>query len=84
MKLVMFDIDGTLTQTFAIDAECYVRALTEVSGFEAISTDWASYQHTTNSGILSEIYEMRLGRPPAVLDNSDIRTTRDVIAFQSE
>jgi hypothetical protein len=34
----MLDIDGTLRQTFAIDAECFVRAL-EVYGFEAISTD---------------------------------------------
>jgi phosphoglycolate phosphatase-like HAD superfamily hydrolase len=73
MKLVMFDIDGTLTQTFAVDAQCYVRALTEVSDFEAISTDWASYQHTTDSGILSEIYEMRLGRPPVLSEISAVR-----------
>jgi phosphoglycolate phosphatase-like HAD superfamily hydrolase len=64
MNLVMFDIDGTLTQTFAVDADCFVRALTEVSGFEGISTDWASYQHTTDSGILNEVYQSRLGRPP--------------------
>src|ERR1700738_535135 len=73
MNLVMFDIDGTLTQTFAIDAECYVRALTEVSGFEAISTDWASYQHTTDSGILNEIYDIRLGRSPNLGEVSAVR-----------
>jgi hypothetical protein len=60
----MFDIDGTLNATFAVDADCYVRALAEVSGLETISTDWASYQHTTDSGILDEVYQSRLGRPP--------------------
>jgi beta-phosphoglucomutase-like phosphatase (HAD superfamily) len=70
----MFDIDGTLTQTFAVDADCFVRALTEVSGFEAISTDWASYQHTTDSGILNEVYQSRLGRPPEL---DEINAVRD-------
>jgi beta-phosphoglucomutase-like phosphatase (HAD superfamily) len=73
MILVMFDIDGTLTRTFAIDAECFVRALTEISGFEAISTDWASYQHTTDSGILNEIYQLRLGRTPNLGEVSAVR-----------
>jgi phosphoglycolate phosphatase-like HAD superfamily hydrolase len=73
MDLVMFDIDGTLTQTFAIDAECYVRALTEVSCFEAISTNWASYQHTTDSGILDEVYRLRLGQPPNLGEVSAVR-----------
>jgi hypothetical protein len=73
MNLIMFDTDGTLTQTFAIDAECFVRALTEVSGFEAISTDWASYQHTTDSGILDEVYHLRLERSPILSEISAVR-----------
>jgi phosphoglycolate phosphatase-like HAD superfamily hydrolase len=64
MKLVMFDIDGTLTETFAVDSDCYLQALAKVRGFEAVSPDWASYRHTTDSGILDEIYRTRLGRPP--------------------
>jgi phosphoglycolate phosphatase-like HAD superfamily hydrolase len=64
MNLVMLDIDGTLTQTFSIDADCFVKALAEVSGLDAISTDWASYAHTTDSGILNEVYQSSLGRPP--------------------
>ena len=54
MNLVMFDIDGTLTQTCAVDAACYVEAVMEVTGLRAISTDWASYRHTTDSGILDD------------------------------
>ena len=64
MDLIMFDIDGTLTRTFPIDGECYVQAVAEISGFGEIPTDWAAYRHVTDSGILDEVYQSRLGRPP--------------------
>jgi phosphoglycolate phosphatase-like HAD superfamily hydrolase len=65
MKLVMLDIDGTLTQTCSIDSECYVRAVREVGGFRAISTEWTAYRHASDTGILAEIYETQLGRAPS-------------------
>ena len=34
MHLVMFDIDGTLTETMKIDEECFVRSFKDVFGFE--------------------------------------------------
>jgi phosphoglycolate phosphatase-like HAD superfamily hydrolase len=75
MNLVMFDIDGTLTQTLAIDAACYAEAVTEVSCLAAISTDWAAYRHTTDSGILDEIYSAQLGRPPR---RDEVETIREL------
>ncbi len=33
MRLVIFDVDGTLTQTMETDAECFVGSLAEVCGF---------------------------------------------------
>jgi len=65
MKLVMFDIDGTLTRTFSIDSDCYVQAVEDVAGFESINTDWASYRCVTDSGILEELYRTRLNRSPS-------------------
>ncbi|MBI3191378.1 MAG: hypothetical protein HYZ36_01850 [Pedosphaera parvula] len=50
MHLVIFDIDGTLTETNAVDADCYVRALAEVFGFADVDTDWSTYPHVTDSG----------------------------------
>jgi phosphoglycolate phosphatase-like HAD superfamily hydrolase len=75
MNLVMFDIDGTLTQTFAVDSDCFVQAVLEVSELSAISTDWASYQHTSDSGILDEIFQTRLKRPPS---EDEIRAVREL------
>jgi beta-phosphoglucomutase-like phosphatase (HAD superfamily) len=64
MKLVMFDIDGTLTQTSHADETCFVQALREVFGFTDINTDWASYPHCSDSGILEVLFQTRLGRSP--------------------
>jgi phosphoglycolate phosphatase-like HAD superfamily hydrolase len=65
MRLVIFDIDGTLTQTMKADKECFVRSLVEVCGFNDVDTDWSRYKHATDSGVFHEIYESRAGRPPS-------------------
>jgi phosphoglycolate phosphatase-like HAD superfamily hydrolase len=60
----MFDLDGTLAETMQADEECFVGALLDVFGFEKVNTDWSAYRHTTDSGILLELFESRLGRAP--------------------
>ncbi len=52
MRLVMFDIDGTLTDTVNVDKECYVRSLAEACGFVDIETDWSRYEHATDARVL--------------------------------
>jgi len=73
MHLVMFDIDGTLTDTMKADEECFVRSFVEVFGFTDIDTDWSHYRHATDSGILHEICVSRMGRPPTGLEVSRFR-----------
>jgi phosphoglycolate phosphatase-like HAD superfamily hydrolase len=63
MKLVMFDIDGTLTNTYVSDENEFVRAVQEVLDISRINTDWASYHHVTSEGVLNEIALAQLGRP---------------------
>lgn len=62
--LVLLDIDGTLCDTFQIDGDCYIEALRQCFGFTDISTDWGSYPHTTDSGILQQVFDSKLGREP--------------------
>jgi phosphoglycolate phosphatase-like HAD superfamily hydrolase len=64
MKLVVFDIDGTLTRTDEIDEVCYVRAFEEELGWTGISTDWAAYPSCTDAAIALEIFACHGGRPP--------------------
>ena len=73
MHLVMFDIDGTLTETIKVDEECFVRALSEVCRFTGVDTDWSNYEHATDSGIFHEIYLARVGRSPSVAEISVFR-----------
>jgi len=65
MHLVMFDIDGTLTQTCAADSECFVQAVSELLGLPHVDSDWTRYRHVTDSGITAEIIESAFARIPA-------------------
>ncbi len=73
MQLVMFDIDGTLTETMRVDEECFVRSFVQVFGFTDIDTDWSHYPHVTDSGIFHDIYSARMGRSPTALGVSRFR-----------
>ncbi|MCG6138420.1 MAG: HAD family hydrolase [Nostoc sp. LLA-1] len=68
MKLVMFDIDGTLTESNSLDDESYLQALHEVFGFSQISNDWTSYTHVTDVCIFQEVYQSQLGYFPSSIE----------------
>ncbi|MCD6048812.1 MAG: hypothetical protein K0Q55_215 [Verrucomicrobia bacterium] len=68
MSLIIFDIDGTLTQSVQADDICFVRALAEVWDFHGIDTDWSKYQHVTDAGLLHELHETRKGRSPSLAE----------------
>ncbi|SRR5258706_9115125 len=65
-RLIMFDIDGTLTETDDVDTRCYIQAMSEHLGV-AIDSDWSRYRHVTDSGIAAELFE-KYGRPLGELD----------------
>ncbi|QIF02794.1 HAD family hydrolase [Roseimicrobium sp. ORNL1] len=64
MNLIMFDIDGTLTASDVMDGECFVQAVQDVFGFADVSSDWSLYRHCSDSGVLDELFQTRLGRSP--------------------
>jgi beta-phosphoglucomutase-like phosphatase (HAD superfamily) len=61
MKIALFDIDGTLTQSNEIDSICFADAFRDVFGV-GIDTNWDSYQHTTDRGIVIEALRRLRGR----------------------
>jgi beta-phosphoglucomutase-like phosphatase (HAD superfamily) len=73
MHLVMFDIDGTLTETMKVDEECFVRSFNDVFGFADIDTDWSHYPCTTDSGIFHDVFTSRIGRSPTAQEVSRFR-----------
>jgi phosphoglycolate phosphatase-like HAD superfamily hydrolase len=73
MHLVMFDIDGTLTETMKVDEECFARSFNDVFGFTDIDTDWSRYPRTTDSGIFHDVFTSRIGESPTAQEVSRFR-----------
>ena len=52
----MFDIDGTLVDSYGLDEKCYLKASEIVLGVK-ISSNWAEYKNATDAGVLEEAIE---------------------------
>jgi phosphoglycolate phosphatase-like HAD superfamily hydrolase len=55
MHLVVFDIDGTLTDTNVVDGECYWQAVCEVLEIFGEQPDWSRFRNVTDAGIAAEL-----------------------------
>src|SRR6267143_3402558 len=64
MNLAIFDIDGTLTATNAVDEICFVQAFADAHAITEINTNWMEYRYVTDSGITFEVFHERFGRSP--------------------
>lgn len=64
MKLAVFDVDGTLTDTNGIDESSHLQAFREAYRIDNISTDWSQYENATDPGLIQEIFADHFGRKP--------------------
>jgi phosphoglycolate phosphatase-like HAD superfamily hydrolase len=62
----VFDLDGTLVDSQAIDEPCYLQALVDIFDFDLdrIDRNWGNYPHVTDAGILNSLCQTELGRLP--------------------
>lgn len=56
LKHVMFDIDGTLIESYDLDTKLFSESVYDVTGI-SIDTNWGRYRNVTDSGILEEFFE---------------------------
>jgi phosphoglycolate phosphatase-like HAD superfamily hydrolase len=73
MKLVIFDIDGTLTNTSAVDAVCFAQALQEIHDLQASEAEWQACPHVSDTGITEHLFQMRFSRAPHVHEEATLR-----------
>jgi phosphoglycolate phosphatase-like HAD superfamily hydrolase len=59
--LLLFDIDGTVTDTKAIDDHCFLKAFEHEFGVAVKFSGWNSYKHVTDSAIFKELYHSSFG-----------------------
>jgi phosphoglycolate phosphatase-like HAD superfamily hydrolase len=64
VKLVVFDLDGTLTRTNRVDEECFTLAVTEILPLTQLDQNWDDYEHVTDDGITQQLFARRFGRHP--------------------
>lgn len=64
MQLIIFDIDGTLTDTTYIDHIAYKESFAAIHGVQLTEADWYESTHHTDLGIYEEQYEKYFGRKP--------------------
>ena len=57
MIAVIFDIDGTLVESFHFDGSIYVSAVKDVLGEVIIKENWKHYINVTDTGILRQIMD---------------------------
>lgn len=55
MKLIIFDIDGTLCHSKYADDQCFINTFKIVYGIKLKNTNWESYNHATELNIVKQI-----------------------------
>lgn len=55
MTLIIFDIDGTLTDTTMVDNKCFTKAFLNTFGINILNQDWSTFENVTDWGITEEI-----------------------------
>lgn len=69
MKLVVFDIDDTLTQTMDVDTECFVQTVRDLLDFDPLQMTWGDFPDVTDTAVLEVLYRRILGRAPSTTES---------------
>jgi phosphoglycolate phosphatase-like HAD superfamily hydrolase len=72
MKLLVFDLDGTLTRTNAVDDECFLQALADAHGMHKVNRRWTEYDHITDLGIFQQAFGTHFRRQPSPSEASKV------------
>ncbi|MGH7712793.1 MAG: HAD family hydrolase [Gemmatimonadaceae bacterium] len=71
--LVLFDIDGTLTDTNAVDDECFCEAIALELGVTSRDVSWSESPHITDTGIAHWLWSQHRKRLPSAEELSAVR-----------
>jgi beta-phosphoglucomutase-like phosphatase (HAD superfamily) len=68
MTSIIFDIDGTLTNTTKVDDKCFIKAFRTVFGIDISNQKWSELTNVTDWGITEEIILKNWNRVPTVIE----------------
>jgi phosphoglycolate phosphatase-like HAD superfamily hydrolase len=81
MKLAIFDIDGTLTNTSWVDHRCFERALAAM-GMPSQEADWVGLTHISDTGLTQHVFQQQFARAPHEHEEASLR--EHLVAFLRE
>lgn len=73
MKLLIFDIDGTLIDSVKTDDSCFKTTFQNLYNIDISETNWTSFKHVTDLGLTIEIFNKWLNRLPTNKDIFNIK-----------
>ncbi|MCI5080165.1 MAG: HAD family hydrolase [Saprospiraceae bacterium] len=73
MKLIIFDIDGTLVYSERLDSQCFADTYQEVYKKPFPSIDWTRYPHVVDTIIFSTVIEEHFRRKPDQAEMDDFQ-----------
>lgn len=82
MNLVMFDMDGTLTDSFSFDEDCYVLAIQQALNLPLVTPEWESYPHASSAYCLDAIVRAHHGRPVTPAESEAVQ--QRMVALMAE
>ena len=92
MNFIIFDIDGTLTNTKDVDDKCFIRAFEETFSIDISNEKWENVENVTDWGITEEIIKREWDRIPRsgeyqlmisnFVKNLEKEKIRDISQFQ--
>lgn len=70
MDAIVLDIDGTLVESFDIDADLYMEAVRDVLGPVTFRDQWGDYENVTDGGILDDLLlDNHIARSSSIVQN---------------
>ena len=72
-KLIIFDIDGTLTNTNTVDHRSFIKSYADLYDINVDENMWEQCEHYTDTGIAQHVFDTKIGRPVGPVDIRKIK-----------
>jgi phosphoglycolate phosphatase-like HAD superfamily hydrolase len=74
MTLLIFDIDGTLTDTKEVDDFCFLSVFQDEYKVEMSKVDWTTFTNVTDSGLFFDLYSSVFNKSPTENEKLNFQT----------
>ncbi len=74
MKLLIFDIDGTILDSVSTDDKCFIQTFKDLYQIDLTNVNWNDFKNVTDTGLTIEIFEKWFNREPKKEEIENIKS----------